>query len=275
MLKARGREFVLPGTLLACVLLAWCPSAFALNPASDVGQYAHASWKIRDGFTKGPIRAIAQTPDGYLWLGTQFGLIRFDGVRPVPWQPPPEQPLPSNFVFSLLAARDGTLWIGTLKGLVSWKDERLTQYPELASQAVFRIVEDREGVVWVGSAGIPTGKLCSVQNGDVKCHGEDGSLGRGVVGLFEDGKGNLWAGVENGLWRWKPGPPEFYPLPGEADSIQGFAEDDEGATLFNVSSGIRRIVDGKIEEYPLAGNVGVVKGHRMVRDRDGGLWIGT
>ena len=63
------------------MLLAWCPCAFALDPALDISQYAHTSWKIRDGFTKGTINSIAQTPDGYLWLGTQFGLLRFDGSK--------------------------------------------------------------------------------------------------------------------------------------------------------------------------------------------------
>src|SRR5215467_11921515 len=92
--------------VLAGVLLALCPSAFALDPALDVSQYAHTAWKIRDGFAKGEIRAIAQTADGYLWLGTEFGLLRFDSVRAVPWQPPADQPLPSSYVWSLLAARD-------------------------------------------------------------------------------------------------------------------------------------------------------------------------
>ena len=91
------------------MLLAWYPCALALNPALDVSQYAHTAWRIREGFSKGAINSIAQTPDGYLWLGTEFGLLRFDGVRAVPWQPPPGQHLPSSSVFSLLAARDGTV----------------------------------------------------------------------------------------------------------------------------------------------------------------------
>src|SRR5262249_32134406 len=103
------RSFVL-WSLAAGALLAWCPRALALNPSLDVSQYAHTSWKIRDGFCQSSIRAIAQTPDGYLWLGTESGLLRFDGVRPVPWQPPPDQHLPDTFIWSLLAARDGTLW---------------------------------------------------------------------------------------------------------------------------------------------------------------------
>src|SRR5215467_13287090 len=111
-------------------------SAFALDPALDVSQYAHSSWRIRDGFFKGAIYSMAQTPDGYLWLGTEFGLLRFDGIRNVPWQPPSDQELPSSTISRLLATRDGTLWIGTISGLASWKNGKLTQYPELDGLAV-------------------------------------------------------------------------------------------------------------------------------------------
>src|SRR5215207_3057413 len=115
MEKPRGRRPVTPlGLVCAFLLLACCPSAFGLNPSLDVSQYAHTSWKIRDGFPRGEITSIAQTPDGYLWLGTEFGLFRFDGIRHVLWRPPANQELPSNWIFSLLVTRDGTLWIGTL-----------------------------------------------------------------------------------------------------------------------------------------------------------------
>ena len=128
-------------------------SMFALNPALDVSQYAHTAWKIREGFAKGSILSIAQTPDGYLWLGTAFGLSRFDGVRNVPWQPPPDQHLPSNTITSLVAARDGTLWIGTRNGLSSWKNGKLTQYAELAGLVISALVEDHEGSIWAGTNG--------------------------------------------------------------------------------------------------------------------------
>ena len=73
---------------------------------------------------------------------------------------------------------------------------------------------------------MPIGKLCAIRNGSVQCFGDDGSLGRAVFNLYEDSKGNLWAGVKDGLWRWKPGPPKFYPLAGEPDGIQCFGEDN-------------------------------------------------
>ncbi|HET6899722.1 MAG TPA: two-component regulator propeller domain-containing protein, partial [Vicinamibacteria bacterium] len=85
MKLARGRFSL--GALLAG-LLPWCPSAYALDPALDISQYAHTSWKVREGVARGEITSMAQTPDGYLWLGTEFGLLRFDGVRSVLWQPP-------------------------------------------------------------------------------------------------------------------------------------------------------------------------------------------
>src|SRR6201984_424711 len=112
------------------ILLAWVPGAYALDSVPDVSQYAHTAWKVSDGFTKGVIVTIAQTPDGYLWLGTEFGLYRFDGVRAVPWHAPSGAVLPSGPIYSLLVARDGTLWIGTGAegGVASWKDGKLRRY---------------------------------------------------------------------------------------------------------------------------------------------------
>src|SRR5258708_28560519 len=130
------------------IFLACCPCASALNPSLDINQYAHNVWKVGDASFKGIINAIAQTPDGYLWLGSEFGSLRFDGVRFVPWYPPYGEHLPSSDINSLIAARDGRLWIGTSEGLASWKDGKLTQYTELAGKSVAALLQDQEGTVW-------------------------------------------------------------------------------------------------------------------------------
>ena len=147
---APTRAVVALGIILAC-----CSTVFALNPSLNINQYAHTAWTVREGFFKGAVNAISQTPDGYLWLGTEFGLLRFDGARSVPWSAPAGEHLPSNNILSLLVTRDGRLWIGTAAGLASWKDGRLTHYPELAGQTVLALLVDRQGTSWAGSFGRP------------------------------------------------------------------------------------------------------------------------
>ena len=263
------------GCVLAWMLLAWGTRALALDPSLDISQYAHTSWKVRDGFFKGSINAIAQTPDGYLWLGTEFGLVRFDGVRAVPWQPSGDQALPAGPITELLLARDGTLWIGADKGLTSWKAGKLTQYPELAGQRVSSLLEDLEGTVWAGSSGTTAGRLCAIQNGRARCYGEDGAVGDSVAGLYEDRKGNLWAGVPNGLWRWKPGNPEFYSIPDQQSGVRPLGEDEDGSLLINLSRRITRFVNGRLEPSSLHDGLPDDSVWRLLRDRDGGLWVAT
>ncbi len=262
------------GAVLAGMLMAGT-CAFALSPALDVSQYAHTTWKIRDGFAKGSILSIAQTPDGYLWLGTAFGLYRFDGVRNIPWQPPPNQHLPSGTITKLVAAQDGVLWIGTGNGLASWKNGKLTHYAELAGLVIDALVEDDEGSIWAGTNGPSDGKLCEIRNGSVRCHPEMSGAGHGVFGFHEDGKGNLWVGLETGVWRWRPGPPEFYAVQGLLNGrMQGMADGDDGALLIATTGAVARLADGKAEavyRFPTAR-----RGFRrleMLRDRDGGLWV--
>jgi len=261
--------------LLVFMLLTCFPYAFALDPSLDINQYAHTAWKIREGFAKGTIKTIAQTRDGYLWLGTEFGLYRFDGVRTVLWQPRGSDYLPSNLIRKLLVARDGTLWIGTDKGLASWKDNNLTQYPAVPRQRVDSLLEDREGTVWAGVETIPTWRLCAIQDGRVQCYGGKGGLGLGVGSLYEDRKGNLWAGTGTGLWRWKPGAPKFIPLSGPLSEIHDLIEDEDGELLISTRAGIMRLVDGKVTPYPLSYNGPPFNPHWLLRDGNGGLWIGT
>jgi signal transduction histidine kinase/ligand-binding sensor domain-containing protein len=259
---------------LCSIVLACCAYTLALDASLDVNQYVRTTWKVRDGFTRGAIYSIAQTPDGYLWLGTQFGLVRFDGIHAVPWQPPENQHLPAGAIYSLLVAQDGTLWIGS-KGLASWKEGKLTQYSELAGQFVLALREDGEGTVWAASgASPPPGRLCAIKSRDVHCYGDDGSLGRAVVSIYEDKTGSLWAGVIGGFWRWKPGPPKYYPLPGDESGIQVLGEHN-GGLLVGWRNRIYRFIDGKTEPYVLPGNSGQIHARSIVRDRNAGLWIAT
>lgn len=121
--------------VLFSVIATLCPYAFGLNPSLDISQYGRASWTVQDGFSPGTIFTMAQTPDGYLWLGAEFGLFRFDGVRVIPRRPPAGQDLP-NKPYSLLVTHEGTLWIGTFTGLATWSGGTLYARPPVGAWRV-------------------------------------------------------------------------------------------------------------------------------------------
>ncbi len=259
------------------LLVVLCPRAPALDPSLDLTQYTHTAWTASAGL-KGSTRSIAQTPDGYLWLGTEFGLVRFDGVRFVPWSPLPGQHLPSPNILALLATRDGTLWIGTLEGLASWKEDKLIQYPEIHG-GVMALLEDHEGTVWAGGSG----KICAIRSGKVACQETTGGAETGlnyrygshnVLSLYEGTDGRLWAETESGLWRWKPGPPQLY-LPNPSDSQQTLVPGEHAASVIvGTSTGLEQVTDNKVQGYDLPG-IQPFAPSKLLRDRDGALWIGT
>jgi PAS domain S-box-containing protein len=268
----------LPGLLLASALLVSTTDTLALDPSREVSQYSHTSWTSRDGYALGAVFAITQTPDGYLWLGGEFGLFRFDGVSFTRWKPPAGQELPSQ-PYSLMVARDGTLWIGTFGGLASWNGTTLTRYPGLDDMFVTSLLEDRDGTVWAGT--LSPGRLCEVRSARVQCHGA-GEFGNHVWSLAEDATGALWAAAESGLWKWKPGPPRRREMPGM--QLGDLITTADGRVLIGIrGAGLMQVSGERIEPYPLraAGEPGeplpdgVIRSNKLMRDRDGGLWIGT
>jgi PAS domain S-box-containing protein len=274
------RTAIAPALILAAALLASPPVARSLEPSLQIGQYAHTSWTIRDGYSLGIVFAMAQTPDGYLWLASEFGLVRFDGLQFARWQPPAGQQLPDK-PYSVLVSRDGTLWIGTFAGLVSWNGTALTRYPEIDRVFVTSLLEDREGTVWVGALA-SQGRLCSVKKGKAQCDTQNGKLGSFVWSVAEDTSGVLWAAAESGLWRWKPGTPTRHETGGMR--LGDLITSADGELLIGMrGAGLRRFADGKLTPIPLQSADDPakrlpdpdIKSNKLLRDRDGGIWIGT
>ena len=247
--------------------------ALALNPASDVSQYAHTAWRIRDGFFKGVISSVVQMPDGYLLLGTEFGLVRFDGISAAQWTPPGHEDLPPALILTLFVARDGSIWIGADGALAHWSRGKVTRYPELEGYRVRTIVEDEAGTIWVGAYSVPTGKLYALRSGTIQCSGQDAEFGRDVISLYAAG-GSLWAAAETGLWRLIPGPrQQFSGFHFEAtQTLEGAAD---GRLLVTSDGRIRQIVNGKVEEYAVRTADRLLRPYNLFRDRDGGLWVGS
>ena len=246
-----------------------------LSASYDVSRYGHAKWTLRDGGLPGYPRSIAQTRDGFLWLATDVGLQRFDGVRFTSWEPPAGSSLP-GVVVRLLATRDGSLWIGTDRGLARWNDGVLSAYRELDGEVVFALAEDHHGAVWAGThAGQDNARLCSIQGENVDCEGDGGRLGRFVLALHEDAAGELWVGADTGLWRWGEAAPTQYVVAGPFSTVNALVDDGGGAIVVATTRQLARLVDGRLEPFPVDDDLQEVRPISLLRDRRGGLWIGT
>src|SRR3954447_16262247 len=106
--------------LLGLPASAWSQTpAPGLDPAKPISQYVHDVWQIDQGLPQNSVLAMAQTGDGYLWVGTESGLARFDGVAFPTHNTTNAVGLPDNYVSSLLSDRGDTLWAGTWIGGVA------------------------------------------------------------------------------------------------------------------------------------------------------------
>ncbi|MGA9671107.1 MAG: two-component regulator propeller domain-containing protein [Terracidiphilus sp.] len=260
----------------------------AISPGKSVSQLAHASWKTSDGVYVGSPTAIAQTADGYLWIGTAIGLVRFDGVRFIQWKPPAGQETFDPRVFSLLGARDGSLWIGTGYGLSQWKDGQLTNYPNLSGR-IEALLEDEVGSIWLARTQITDGMgpVCRVRNAQLTCYGsQDHVPFPDVLGLAKSDDGNIWLGGYSELCLWKPGEsticfPNRTGRPESFALFRALASGPDGSTWAAINGSdpvvrLQHFAHGQwtTEKFPdiPATNAQITS---LFVDRDNGLWIGT
>src|SRR5688572_6859773 len=191
-----------------CVIgLVFEKQAFALDPDRIVSQYQHRAWQIEDGLPQDSVESIIQTRDGYLWVATQDGLARFDGVRFTTFNKENSQGITSNNLTSLFEDRAGNLWIGTMGGgMVRYKNGEFAPFTRtegLPANHVICFYEDQVGNLWIGTLG---GGLNRFKDGSFKTYDRSTGLSDDRVRcIHQDSEGTFWIGTDNGLNRWKNG----------------------------------------------------------------------
>ena len=265
--------------LAACsaLFVASCRPALALNPRRALTQYTRTVWTQEHGLPQDTIRAITQTKDGYLWLGTDEGLAQFDGYDFVVFNKE-NGALPSNSVGALWAARDGGLWIGSAGGLTFYRDHKFTTYTKkdgLADSFISSITEDQSGALWM-AAGIfvsrfQNGKFTNFTPGDhlpiesprAVYSGRDGALYvAGFAGVAR------FAGD-----RFVPvvGPPEV-----AGDIVTTLTQDHYGNLWVAGPSGLlMRTPGGKLRLFQTKDGLPDNFVRSLWEDHDGNLWAGT
>ena len=198
------------------------------NPDSRNPSYSMAVWPSEKGLP-GDVFSIAQDLEGYLWVGTPTGLLRFDGDHFTPWEPPdPSSALPNGPVHAIVGSHDGSLWVGLGGGggVVRILRGQVVRYSasDGAPPGVTGMIQDRQGTIWVATRR----GLFRFLNGRWSLLGKtEGYDGAEAFSIYEDRAGHLWAGTASGVYQWKKD--AFELADATSTNVQSFAEDASGA----------------------------------------------
>jgi len=264
-------------SLLAILFIACGGNAFALDPSLRLSQYVLDNWQIPEGLPQSSAQTIARTPDGYLWVGTQEGLARFDGERFTVFNSENEAGLRDKQISVLSVDRTGRLWIGTRAGVSVLENGHFTPYNNSAGLAhafVHAIVEGKSGRMWVGTES----GLFEIDGGSVfSFNASNGLRDVRIQSLLEDRDGALWVGTAAGLQRFDGKRFDSVPLgSGSAEvSVTALHEDADGTLWIGTGNGaLYRRSGDQFEAVAAAGRLGSVVS-ALTHDHDGNLWIGT
>jgi signal transduction histidine kinase/ligand-binding sensor domain-containing protein len=261
-----------------CVLAGLAaPGALALDPRKSLTQYSRRSWGQKDGLPQDTVRAIAQTTDGYLWLGTDEGLARFDGYEFTVFDKS-KGDLPANSITVLSAAPDGSLWIGTPGGLAQYRDKHFRTYTTrdgLPDNAVTSVYSDHLGTLWL----VAGGSLVDFTGGKFRTYSPERTFPvTSLRVVHEDQHHDLLAAGYSGVVRVAGGKPaaliDESTLAGSL--VSALLVDRHNNLWVGGSLGlIERTAAGRVRKFSQADGLPDVFVRAVWEDRDGNLWIGT
>jgi signal transduction histidine kinase/ligand-binding sensor domain-containing protein len=249
----------------------------ALNSRKELSQYTRTVWTQAQGLPQDTIRAITQTGDGFLWLGTDEGLVKFDGYDFTTYTKD-DGVLPSNSVTTLYASTRGALWIATANGLTRYQGGRFTTFTTkdgLPNNAVTYIREDYRGALWI----VAGPYLSRFENGSFSRIDPRSLAAAGVVrAIYEDPEHRLWIAGRDGIVQrsGKEFVAKFGPKQLRGDVITAMLEDRKHGFWIAGNDGlILRRSDGSLRYFDSSDGLPNNLVRVLWEDRKGNLWAGT
>ena len=273
--ELRSRKFVY-SVCAAAWLLMGARDGMAVEPSTPLANLGRQIWAMESGLPQNTVQALVQTRDGFVWLGTEAGLVRFDGIGFQVFDRNSSPSLPGNDVSSLLEAQDGGLWVGTNEGLARWKDGTIRAYSTqdgLPGNGIRALAEEKSGGIWVY-----TDQGLARLSGDKFVATGDWHAGNAITSVTTKGSSGVWVDTPQGTAAY-----------GE-DSWKK-SEDKTGLTREGIE--FAAALSGDTRAFASKNALVIVRGDRVAArwtvgkelpgnriqslfvDREGSLWIGT
>jgi len=269
---------VWPRVYVVLLMVLFASRVVALERGVALTQYLHDVWETEDGLPQNTVTTIAQTPDGYLWLGTLEGLVRFDGVRFTVFDLETTPALGHNVILELVVGRDGTLWImssgGNLSSYVDRAFRRWTEADGVPPASIATIFEDTHGRLWLGTDG---GHLSRSDGDRFSSALAGGRLSSGVRVITEY-DGAIWAGTGAGLVRLgQSGETTWFD---ESDglshtSVRELHPSRAGELWIGTDESLIRYRDESFRVFTRNDGMTDDAVNKLFEDAAGNLWVGT
>ncbi len=246
----------------------------ALDPGKSFSQYVLTSWSAQSGLSQKSVMSVAQTADGYIWLATEEGLVRYDGMSFRTFDEQNSAGLPDRLIRSLAADSDGSLWIGTRSGLAHYRDGVFYNLVEKAgfSDDIYDLCLSRDGSVWFSS----DHGLYRFKNGrSIIYTTADGLPDPRITTIAQGPDGSIWAGTRAGLVRFADGHFTTYRCDRESigNSINALTVGANGTVWIGTSNGeIDRWSAGRITTW-LRDPQRHAQIQCILEDKAGTLWV--
>ena len=271
-----SRRAVLAGVF--CVGLLLSPAVFALDPSKSVSQYNCQTWTRQNGFPANGVNAVTQTKDGYVWLGTPAGLVRFDGINFQLSDFKQAAQIRSSFVRSLSASRNDGLWLGLNLGSFAFCDGKDVTFRGKdewggSSLNVLSLLETRNGDLWVAAQTL-AGRLTPAGTLETILPPADRKDPFDVSAVYEDAHGRVWLGTTlKGLYYWQQGTLNKFPDPAmEQTVIRSVVVDQQDRIWVGTQIGLV-CYSPDFKKLPI--QVSQSESRALLVDHLGALWVGT
>lgn len=267
---------------------------------SSAQQYFFSGYSIEDGLSQSVVNCIFQDSRGYIWIGTQNGLNKFNGYNfgVFNYNPGDVHSIANNWIYSIAEDKEANLWIGTKGGLIKYNRKEnqfsrinyTTPYAAQITNCVYEVKCAGNGEILINTPPVLT--VCNPKTLSFAHYtsplGFDGSVKDHNIPLLEDTQGRIWMASTKGLAVFSPGTGDFRiftynssdPASLSDNNVTALYEDQHGDLWIGTSSGLNQLKKGRggfIHHFNSSGNNSLSNNfiRAILGDKSGNLWIAT
>jgi diguanylate cyclase (GGDEF)-like protein len=257
--------------------LALFSSLYGLDPSKDLHHFVHTNWTREDGLPQNAVQDAIQSRNGYIWMGTQMGIVRFDGRKFTHYEKKNSDAITNNTITAVFEDSRGTIWFGTYGGIVRHRKGEFTLFSKkdgLLSNMVFSVYEDSNRTVWVGTE---EGGLHKFKDGVLK---ETVLVGEKqdkptVRAVLRHSDGRLWIGTDSGLFYLENGKVFKFQENKIKTAVALLESNDKALWIGSSKTGLYKYKDSKLTHFTNKSGLMSNILWELYQDSNGSIWVGT